>query len=101
MPKTVLSDRFQIFSPQIAPAYDCKLRLRIQAFPGSQQHVKALIYGDKEMKKILVVSSFPAPYRVAVFEGLAAYYQLDVFFEFDGRINTRVPIHTSLPITVF
>ena len=39
------------------------------------------------MKKILVVSSFPAPYRVAVFEGLAAYYQLDVFFEFDKDQN--------------
>ena len=35
------------------------------------------------MKRILVVSSYPAPYRAAVFQGLAAYYQLDVFFEFD------------------
>lgn len=39
------------------------------------------------MRKILVVSSFPAPYRVAVFEGLAAYGQLDVFFEFDKDQN--------------
>ncbi len=35
------------------------------------------------MKQILVVSSYPAPYRVAVFQGLAEYYQMDVFFEFD------------------
>ncbi|MBP3701143.1 MAG: glycosyltransferase family 1 protein, partial [Lachnospiraceae bacterium] len=34
------------------------------------------------MKKILVISSYPAPYRVAVFRGLAKYYQMDVFFEF-------------------
>ena len=39
------------------------------------------------MKKILVVSSFPAPYRVAVFRGLAQYYQMDVFFEFDKDQN--------------
>lgn len=35
------------------------------------------------MKRILVVSSYPAPYRVAVFQGLAEDYRLDVFFEFD------------------
>ena len=34
------------------------------------------------MKKILVISSYPAPYRVAVFRGLAQYYQMDIFFEF-------------------
>ena len=34
------------------------------------------------MKRILVISSYPAPYRVAVFRGLAKYYQMDVFFEF-------------------
>lgn len=34
------------------------------------------------MKKILVISSYPAPYRVAVFRGLAKQYQMDVFFEF-------------------
>ena len=34
------------------------------------------------MKKILVISSYPAPYRVAVFRGLAKYYQMDIFFEF-------------------
>ncbi len=34
------------------------------------------------MKKILIISSFPAPYRVAVFRGLAAHYDIDVFFEF-------------------
>ena len=32
------------------------------------------------MKKILILSSFPAPYRVAVFKGLAEYYEEDVFF---------------------
>lgn len=32
------------------------------------------------MKKILVLSSFPAPYRVDVFKGLSKYYKLDVFF---------------------
>lgn len=31
-------------------------------------------------KKILVLSSFPAPYRVAVFAGLAEEYDLDVVF---------------------
>ena len=34
------------------------------------------------MRKILVISSYPAPYRVAVFRGLAKYYQMDIFFEF-------------------
>lgn len=34
------------------------------------------------MKRILVISSYPAPYRVAVFRGLAGYYELDIFFEF-------------------
>ncbi len=34
------------------------------------------------MKKILVISSYPAPYRVAVFRGLAQWYQMDIFFEF-------------------
>ncbi len=33
------------------------------------------------MKKILVLSSFPAPYRVDVFKGLAETFELDVFFE--------------------
>ncbi|MBR7091699.1 MAG: glycosyltransferase family 4 protein [Clostridia bacterium] len=32
------------------------------------------------MKKILVFSSFPAPYRVDVFRHLARYYDMDVFF---------------------
>lgn len=32
------------------------------------------------MKRILVLSSFPAPYRVDVFKGLSKYYKLDVFF---------------------
>lgn len=32
------------------------------------------------MKKMLILSSFPAPYRVHVFEGLAQKYQADVFF---------------------
>ena len=35
------------------------------------------------MKKILVISSFPAPYRVGVFKGLSDYYELDVFFTVD------------------
>lgn len=34
------------------------------------------------MKKILVISSYPAPYRVAVFRELAQFYSMDVFFEF-------------------
>ena len=32
-------------------------------------------------KKVLVASSYPAPYRVAVFQGLSKEYDLDVFFE--------------------
>ena len=32
------------------------------------------------MKKLLVISSYPAPYRIAVFEGLREKYQMDVFF---------------------
>lgn len=32
-------------------------------------------------KKALVASSYPAPYRVAVFQGLSKEYDLDVFFE--------------------
>ena len=32
-------------------------------------------------KKALVASSYPAPYRVAVFQGLGKEYDLDVFFE--------------------
>lgn len=32
------------------------------------------------MKKVLVLSSFPAPYRVDVFKGLSEYYELNVFF---------------------
>lgn len=39
------------------------------------------------MKKILVVSSYPAPYRVAVFEGLAEKYQMDVYFELNTDQN--------------
>lgn len=35
------------------------------------------------MKKILVISSFPAPYRVGVFKGLSDYYELDVFLTVD------------------
>ena len=31
-------------------------------------------------KRVLVLSSFPAPYRVAVFKGLASYYDMDLFF---------------------
>lgn len=31
-------------------------------------------------KKILVLSNFPAPYRVAVFKGIAEDYDLDVYF---------------------
>ncbi len=34
------------------------------------------------MKRLLIVSSYPAPYRAAVFERLGQYYQTDVFFEF-------------------
>ena len=34
------------------------------------------------MKKLFIISSFPAPYRVAVFQGLSEYYETDVFFEF-------------------
>lgn len=33
-------------------------------------------------KKILVISSYPAPYRVSVFRGLAEVYETEVFFEF-------------------
>lgn len=33
------------------------------------------------MKKVLVISSYPAPYRVGVFAGLAKEYDLDVFFD--------------------
>lgn len=33
------------------------------------------------MKRILVISTFPAPYRVGVFNGLKKVYELDVFFE--------------------
>lgn len=33
------------------------------------------------MKRILVLSVFPAPYRIAVFAGLSKYYDLTVFFE--------------------
>lgn len=32
-------------------------------------------------KKALIVSSYPAPYRVAVFEGLANEYDVDVYFD--------------------
>ena len=39
------------------------------------------------MKKVLVLSSFPAPYRVAVFKGLSNYYNLDVFFGDDKDQN--------------
>lgn len=30
--------------------------------------------------KVLVISSYPAPYRVGVFEGLSKYYELDTYF---------------------
>ena len=39
--------------------------------------------GRKMRKKILVVSSYPAPYRVAVFQGLAQVHELEIFFEFN------------------
>lgn len=39
------------------------------------------------MKKILVVSSYPAPYRVAVFQGLAETYEMEVYFEFNQDQN--------------
>lgn len=39
------------------------------------------------MKKILVLSSFPAPYRVAVFKGLSQKFELDVFFATDQDQN--------------
>lgn len=35
------------------------------------------------MKKILVLSSFPAPYRIGVFKGLLDEYDLDIFFATD------------------
>lgn len=34
------------------------------------------------MRKGLVYAEFPAPYRVAVFEAMAKYYELDVFYEY-------------------
>lgn len=39
------------------------------------------------MKKILVLSSYPAPYRVDVFKGLATHYEMDVFFATDEDQN--------------
>lgn len=38
-------------------------------------------------KKVLVVSSYPAPYRVAVFQGLSREYDLDVFFDTQKNEN--------------
>lgn len=35
------------------------------------------------MKKLLILSSFPAPYRVDVFKGLSQKYDVDVFFATD------------------
>lgn len=35
------------------------------------------------MKKVLIVSVFPAPYRVAVFKGLQDEYDIDLFFATD------------------
>ena len=35
------------------------------------------------MAKILILSSFPAPYRVEVFKGIAEKYDVDVFFSTD------------------
>ena len=32
------------------------------------------------MKRVLILSSFPAPYRVDVFKGLADVFDVDVFF---------------------
>lgn len=32
------------------------------------------------MKRLLVISSYPAPYRMSVFDGLREKYQMDVFF---------------------
>lgn len=34
------------------------------------------------MKKLLVISSYPAPYRAAIFERLGKFYETEVFFEF-------------------
>lgn len=39
------------------------------------------------MKKILVLASFPAPYRIGVFKGLLQEYDLDVFFATDKDQN--------------
>lgn len=39
------------------------------------------------MKKILVLSSFPAPYRIDVFSGLSQNYTLDIFFGTDKDQN--------------
>jgi len=39
------------------------------------------------MKRVLVLSSFPAPYRVDVFQGIARNYELDVIFGTDMDQN--------------
>ncbi len=39
------------------------------------------------MKNILILSIFPAPYRVAVFRGLAEKYQIRLYFEFVQNQN--------------
>lgn len=39
------------------------------------------------MKKILILGSFPAPYRVAVFKGLSEEFDVDIFFATDKDEN--------------
>ncbi|RHP34992.1 glycosyltransferase family 4 protein [Lachnotalea sp. AF33-28] len=39
------------------------------------------------MKRLLILSIFPAPYRVSVFRGLAERYQIDLYFEFVQNQN--------------
>ena len=38
-------------------------------------------------KRVLILGSYPAPYRVAVFKGLAGYFDADVFFATDRNEN--------------
>lgn len=37
--------------------------------------------------KIMILASFPAPYRINVFKGLAERYDVDVFFQTDKDQN--------------
>lgn len=39
------------------------------------------------MKKVLIIGSFPAPYRVEVFKGIGTQYNADVFFITDENQN--------------